>query len=313
MSLISQSVVLQNLSYAFTKPNIMDAKLGTVLYEPGATEEKKAKMEKQARETTIGSTGLRLTGCQVSFQTCFILVTPDGQTWHAPSQTFMLTPKSFGKSIGAEEMPSGMIRFFPSPTDAVPSLVLPPTPPASASTTEDKTPIPTIGGGVPVTGEDTLLEGIYRNHAIPAKTMLRVLALIDKQLSDLETVLQSLEMRFVGASVLIVYEGDLSRLEDALTQWESKIHEEDPLKPVEEEDDEDMIESESEDESEDDLDGTKEDEKMAKECPPVIVKMIDFAHTWIAEGQGVDEGVLKGLATLRSLIRGRKAELEALA
>jgi len=66
---MTQSVVLQNLSYAFTKPNIMDAKLGTVLYEPGATEEKKAKMEKQARETTIGSTGLRLTGCQVSLLT----------------------------------------------------------------------------------------------------------------------------------------------------------------------------------------------------------------------------------------------------
>jgi len=285
----------------------MDAKLGTVLHEPGATEEKKAKMEKQAKETTIGSTGLRLTGCQVSSPVHIVIASADEQTWHAPSQTFMLTPKSFGKSIKAEEMPSGMIRFFPSPTDEVPSLVLPATPPASASTTEDKTPIPSIGGGV------TLLEGIYRIHAIPAKTMLRVLALIDKQLSDLETVLQSLEMRFVGASVLIVYEGDLTRLDDALAQWESKIHEEDPLKPVEEEDDEASIESESEDESEDDLDGTKEDEKMAKECPPVIVKMIDFAHTWIAEGQGVDEGVLKGLATLRSLIRGRKAELEALA
>jgi hypothetical protein len=55
----------------------MDAKLGTVLYEPGATEEKKAKMEKQARETTIGSTGLRLTGCQVSCQTFVVLVTAD--------------------------------------------------------------------------------------------------------------------------------------------------------------------------------------------------------------------------------------------
>ena len=312
-SLIRQSVVLQNLSYAFTKPNIMDAKLGTVLHEPGATEEKKAKMEKQAKETTIGSTGLRLTGCQVSSPVHIVIASADDQTWHAPSQTFMLTPKSFGKSIKAEEMPSGMIRFFPSPMDEVPSLVLPPTPPPSASMTEDKTPIPTIGGAVPPNTEVTLLEGIYRNHAIPAKIMLRVLALIDKQLSDLETVLQSLQMRFVGASVLIVYEGDLTRLDDALAQWESKIHEEDPLKPVEEEDDEASIESESEDESEDDLDGTKEDEKMAKECPPVIVKMIDFAHTWIAEGQGVDEGVLKGLATLRSLIRGRKAELEALA
>lgn len=224
----------------------------------------------------------------------------------------MLTPKSFGKSIKAEEMPSGMIRFFPSPTDGVLSLVLPPTPPASASTTEDKTPISVVGGDVtPIVGPATLLEGLYRDHAIPAKTMLRVLALIDKQLSDLETVLQSLEMRFVGASVLIVYEGDPSRLDDALTQWESKIHEEDPFKPVEEDEDEDTIESESEDDEEDDLDGTKEDEKMAKACPPVIVKMIDFAHTWIAEGQGVDEGVLKGIATLRSLIKGRKVELEA--
>jgi hypothetical protein len=61
-----QSVVLQNLSYAFTEPNIMDAKLGTVLHEPGATAEKKAKMEKQAKATTTASTGLRLTGCQVS-------------------------------------------------------------------------------------------------------------------------------------------------------------------------------------------------------------------------------------------------------
>jgi 1D-myo-inositol-tetrakisphosphate 5-kinase/inositol-polyphosphate multikinase len=207
-----------------------------------------------------------------------------------------------------------MIRFFPSPTDEIPSLVLPPTPPASASTTEDKTPIPFMGGNARAnSGSERLLEGIYRNHVIPPKTMLRVLALIDKQLSDLEIVLQSLEMRFVGASVLIVYEGDLTRLEDALAQWESKIHQQDPLEPLEEEEDDDLIESESENEEEDDLDGTKEDEKMAKECPPVVVKMIDFAHTWIAEGQGVDEGVLKGLATLRSLIRGRKAELEAVA
>lgn len=228
----------------------------------------------------------------------------------------MLTPKSFGKGIKVDEMPSGMIRFFPSPTDTIASLVLPPTPPASASAPIDKTPIPIIQGDItPTAPSGALLEGTYRDHAIPPKTMLRVLALVDKQLSDLEAVLKSLEMRFVGSSVLIVYEGDLTRLEDALAQWESRIHEEDPLKPELdlEDDEDDMIESESESESDesDDLDGTKEDEKMAKKCPPVVVKMIDFAHTWIAEGQGVDEGVLTGLGTLRGLIRGRKAELEA--
>jgi 1D-myo-inositol-tetrakisphosphate 5-kinase/inositol-polyphosphate multikinase len=235
----------------------------------------------------------------------------------------MLTPKSFGKGITVEEMPSGMIRFFPSPKDDIKSLVLPPSPPVSASTSEDKTPIPIVENEASLADpEETipvkLLEGIYRDHSIPPKTMLRVLALIDKQLSDLETVLQTLEMRFVGSSVLIVYEGDLHRLNDALDQWESRIHEEDPLKPeaeMEDDEDEDMIESESDEGSDesDDLDGTKEDEKLAKKCPPVTVKMIDFAHTWIAEGQGVDHGVLKGLATLRRLLQGRKAELEAIA
>jgi 1D-myo-inositol-tetrakisphosphate 5-kinase/inositol-polyphosphate multikinase len=205
----------------------------------------------------------------------------------------MLTPKSYGKGIKAEEMPGGMIRFFPSPYDTIASLVLPQSPPPSTS-------IPT----------DT---ATYQDHAIPAKIMLRVLALVDKQLADLEAVLKSLEMRFVGSSVLIIYEGDLPRLEDALEQWETRIHQEDPLKAEldMEDDQDDMIDSESESDESDDLDGTKEDEKMAKNCPPVVVKMIDFAHTWIAEGQGVDEGVFKGLGTLRSLIEGRKAELEA--
>jgi 1D-myo-inositol-tetrakisphosphate 5-kinase/inositol-polyphosphate multikinase len=233
----------------------------------------------------------------------------------------MLTPKSFGKTITAEEMPSGMVRFFPSPKDNVPSLVLPATPPSSSTASE--TPIATSTAATATlladsieTDSPALPIATYSNHTIPPKTMLRVLALVDKQLSDLESVLSILEMRFVGASVLIVYEGDLARLEDALENWESKIHEEDALKvePEPDSDEEDeMYESESEDsDGSGDLDGAKEDAKMAKKCPPVVVKMIDFAHTWIAEGQGVDEGVLKGLRTLRGLVQGRSKELEAL-
>jgi 1D-myo-inositol-tetrakisphosphate 5-kinase/inositol-polyphosphate multikinase len=230
----------------------------------------------------------------------------------------MLTPKSFGKTITAEEMPSGMVRFFPSPKDNVPSLVLPATPPSSSTASE--TPIATSTAATATLLADSIETDSpalpIATYTIPPKTMLRVLALVDKQLSDLESVLSILEMRFVGASVLIVYEGDLARLEDALENWESKIHEEDALKvePEPDSDEEDeMYESESEDsDGSGDLDGAKEDAKMAKKCPPVVVKMIDFAHTWIAEGQGVDEGVLKGLRTLRGLVQGRSKELEAL-
>ena len=60
-----QSLVLENLSYPFEKPNILDIKLGRELYDEDATEEKKARMIKKARESTSYTTGVRLTGFQV--------------------------------------------------------------------------------------------------------------------------------------------------------------------------------------------------------------------------------------------------------
>ena len=57
--------MLENLSKGFVKPNILDVKLGTVLYDDGASPEKRARMEKTARETTSLETGVRLTGFQV--------------------------------------------------------------------------------------------------------------------------------------------------------------------------------------------------------------------------------------------------------
>jgi len=54
------------MSHPFTRPCILDVKLGTVLYSPEASEEKKLRMKKNAEGTTIATTGMRLTGCQVS-------------------------------------------------------------------------------------------------------------------------------------------------------------------------------------------------------------------------------------------------------
>lgn len=60
-----QSIVLENLTFPFLRPNILDVKLGTVLYAEGASPEKIARMEKTAQETTSATTGIRLTGFQV--------------------------------------------------------------------------------------------------------------------------------------------------------------------------------------------------------------------------------------------------------
>lgn len=60
------SIVLENLSHKFLKPNVLDIKLGTVLYDVDASEEKRARMLKTAKATTSFETGVRLTGFSVS-------------------------------------------------------------------------------------------------------------------------------------------------------------------------------------------------------------------------------------------------------
>ena len=60
-----QSIVLENISHPFSKPCILDIKLGTVLYDHTASEDKKERMIKAARETTSLETGVRLTGFMV--------------------------------------------------------------------------------------------------------------------------------------------------------------------------------------------------------------------------------------------------------
>ena len=58
--------MLENLSHRFSKPNILDIKLGTKLFDDEASEEKKARMIQKAKDTTSLETGMRLTGFQVS-------------------------------------------------------------------------------------------------------------------------------------------------------------------------------------------------------------------------------------------------------
>jgi hypothetical protein len=60
-----QGLVLENISYAFRKPNILDIKLGTVFYEDTDSEEKKQRRIKAAEETTSLETGIRIIGFEV--------------------------------------------------------------------------------------------------------------------------------------------------------------------------------------------------------------------------------------------------------
>ena len=57
--------MLQNVSASFKKPNILDVKLGTILYDDNADDVKRERMIQTAKSTTSFETGVRLTGFQV--------------------------------------------------------------------------------------------------------------------------------------------------------------------------------------------------------------------------------------------------------
>ncbi|KDQ34117.1 hypothetical protein PLEOSDRAFT_1032104 [Pleurotus ostreatus PC15] len=89
---------IANLSHPFIKPNIIDIKLGTVLYDETASPDKVERMIKTAKDTTSLETGIRLTGFQV---------------YNNDTGLPVNTPKAYGKSIKPADLPDGIARFFP--------------------------------------------------------------------------------------------------------------------------------------------------------------------------------------------------------
>ncbi|KAL2267165.1 hypothetical protein VTJ83DRAFT_4442 [Remersonia thermophila] len=61
----NQSIVLENSTYGFKKPNVLDAKLGQRLWADDAPEEKKKRFDEITRQTTNGSHGFRIAGMRV--------------------------------------------------------------------------------------------------------------------------------------------------------------------------------------------------------------------------------------------------------
>ncbi|KAH9077228.1 hypothetical protein EDB83DRAFT_1688638 [Lactarius deliciosus] len=244
-------LVIENVAHGFLKPNILDIKLGTELYEEDAPPEKKERMQNTARRTTSGDTGIRLTGFQVF-----------GNTTSLP----VVFPKNYGKTIRVSELGAGVARFFP----------------ISGSTI-----------GLP--GAEA---GGRMDVGLPRTLLLPVLKSIRKSVQEIRDAMSVIEMRMVGGSLLIVYEGDWDRAEMGV-QW----LDEQAASGGGGRESEGAMEEDSEEDS-DSGDGS-DDEHSGGSKPPCVVKVIDFAHVRFRAGEGPDRGVLKGLDTVLSLLDGR--------
>lgn len=203
----AQSIVLENLAHAFRKPNIIDLKLGTVLHDDSASPEKRARMEKSVRDTTLLETGTRITGFQVIiiYTYCFVSLMCK-QVYDNKTSEPVITPKSYGKSLKASELPDGMARFFPVAS-------------ASASKRSD----------------------IETSTGLPRLTLVPILESLREDVAELYEALEGLEWRMVGGSLLIIYEADWERAAEGVKLFleEGSEDAEDVDEATEEEDEDD--------------------------------------------------------------------------
>ncbi|TFY69976.1 hypothetical protein EVJ58_g89 [Rhodofomes roseus] len=274
MNAIKPSIVLENLAHTFAKPNILDIKLGTVLFDEDATQEKRERMERVAAETTSKETGMRLTGFQVSLPTAYVIfpLAADNcaQVYDLAADKPVVTAKAYGKSVKPADLPDGFARFFP--------LVAPAYPTDSAQPT-------TSAGALHATG-------------LPSEILLPILNALLLDVEEILDVMKDIELRMIGGSLLIVYEADWERAREGLRL----------LREAEKRAEADVDRDTSEDEEDEDTD---EDEIEDAVGPPFVARLIDFAHTKLVPGRGPDEGVLRGLLTVADLLRGRIAQVEA--
>ena len=268
-----QMLVLENLAYRFLRPNILDIKLGTRLYDADATAEKQLRMDESARATTSALTGMRFTGFQVRSRfrcgrgreliACM-------QVWDSSSTSFVKTEKSYGKSLSVDQLGIALSKYLNSPPLLSTSSIA--LPPILAATS----PLPVA-----------LIRAVVKN--------------VLSRVRELESIMAQMEFRMIGGSLLIVYEGDEEALRSALDrEVAASKSATDSLSSSRQQDD-----ATSDAESDESAStSNSQGDALPHTRLSFDVRLIDFAHTRAATGEGPDQGVLQGLAKVRELLEG---------
>ncbi|VVT53327.1 uncharacterized protein SAPINGB_P003517 [Magnusiomyces paraingens] len=92
-------LALKSSLYGFDEPCILDVKLGHILWDDNAAQEKRDRLDEVARTTTSGSLDMRLTGMNVYY---------DGK----PEGERVDFGKNYGRDLTAESFADGLAKYF---------------------------------------------------------------------------------------------------------------------------------------------------------------------------------------------------------
>ncbi len=125
------------------------------------------------------------------------------------------TPKSYGKSINASQLPEGVSRFFPIATS---------NPPPQTEATDTAAEI---------------TERKPTGTGLPSHLLLPILEYLREDIKEIRDALAGIETRMVGGSLLIIYDADWKRVEDGLKWIEEHANEDEDDEDEDDDDDDD--------------------------------------------------------------------------
>ncbi|KAI5813309.1 inositol polyphosphate kinase-domain-containing protein [Pyronema omphalodes] len=264
-STLETGLVLQNLTHGFTKPCILDIKLGRQLWDDFASQEKRDRLDLVANTSTSGSLHWRVAGMRV-----YKPAKPAGTVVAAR------TEGKFQYVIVEEENPEN--------------------PQGEAYWNFNK-----LYGRKEIQDEnvaDAVKE--FLDSGLNGEQKKELLRRWIEKLQGITQMLEEEESRMYSASLLFVYEGDEKSFEQAL-EYEKILEQEMQMKEEKERlrMEKEQNAEEEEDDEEDEGDEDPEDSENFKVVEHL--KLIDFAHATWTPGQGPDENALKGVRNVNKL------------
>ncbi|RKF74869.1 Inositol polyphosphate multikinase [Golovinomyces cichoracearum] len=212
-----KALVLENASYNFQKPNILDVKLGVRLWADDAAEDKRIRFDRITAESTHKDLGFRIAGMRV-----WQGLGAKGE--NIDKEGYKIYDKNYGRvSVNRENVNEAFTSYI-------------------------------LSEGAGIDGE------LGRQIA---QAFL-------KDLTWIQTQLESHENRMFSASLLFVYEGDGKALRNALGNSSNETQ------PI----------------------ASHKEKKKSTSAKIYSVKLIDFAHAEWTPGQGPDENTLLGVRSV---------------
>ncbi|SCU96874.1 LAFA_0G08570g1_1 [Lachancea sp. 'fantastica'] len=103
-------IVLENLLQRFKSPNIMDVKLGKVLYDDSSSEDKKLRLQKVSTDTTSGTLGFRICGLKIQQNKRSIEL--DTDYCELDNEGYVGVNKFYGRSLTADNVKEAFELYF---------------------------------------------------------------------------------------------------------------------------------------------------------------------------------------------------------